>query len=83
MKRFPLKIVAPNKVVFSDAVYMVVAPSIGGEIGLLADHMPLVTFLSEGTVKIYNNEHNILKKIEIKDGLLEVKQNNCSILISE
>ena len=49
-KNFNLAIISPEKILFSDKVSSVTIPSFEGEMTILADHIPLITFLRPGAV---------------------------------
>ena len=50
---YKIEIISPEKVIFSDAnVQEVTLPSYEGEIGILKDHIPIITFLRPGIIKI-------------------------------
>ncbi len=49
---FKIEIISPEKVVFSDTASMVTIPSYEGEMGLLKDHISIITFLKPGVIKV-------------------------------
>ena len=50
---YKIEIVSPEKVIFADEnVLEVVLPSYEGEMGILKDHIPIISFLRPGIVKI-------------------------------
>lgn len=77
-KTIRLEIVTPAKKIFSEEVSFVVAPGTMGEIGILADHAPVVSSLKVGVLKFTQDgkEH----RIAITGGFLEVKDNKAVIL---
>ena len=75
-----LKIITPDKIVFDDKVDHVVLPTLDGEMGIYANHTPLMTTVKEGTIKIHLMD-NRLCNLHFDQGLAEVKDNLLTILI--
>lgn len=57
---------------------LIVLPGKEGELGVLYDHMPLITELNEGTIKIYNN-NLVVQEIEVKSGIAYIKNDKIEI----
>ncbi|MGE0025879.1 MAG: ATP synthase F1 subunit epsilon [Thermoleophilia bacterium] len=51
-KRLGVRLLTPEGAVFDDLAYMVIAPSIEGEVGILPRHTPFIAFLRHGEVRI-------------------------------
>ena len=51
-ENFNLEIVSPDRLVLKTETYEVVIPSYEGEMGIMKDHIPLITFLRPGIIKI-------------------------------
>ena len=80
-EEFKLEIVNPDKSFLSkEDVTEVVAPAFEGEIGILKDHISIISFLKPGIMKIYSK--NGEEKFYIEDGIIEFKNNNLSVLTS-
>ena len=78
---FSIEIVNPEKSFLSkDNVSEVIVPAFEGEIGILKDHIPLISFLKPGILKVFtsNEEENYY----IEDGIVEFKDNSLSVLTS-
>ena len=78
---FSIEIVNPEKSFLSkDNVSEVIVPAFEGEIGILKDHIPIISFLKPGIVKVFigNEEENFY----VEDGIVEFKNNSLSILTS-
>ena len=52
MATFPLELVTPERLMFSEEVQAVRAPGVDGSFGVLAGHVPLLTQLKVGLIKI-------------------------------
>ena len=80
-EEFKLEIVNPDKSFLSkEDVTEAVVPAFEGEIGILKDHISIISFLKPGIIKIYSK--NGEEKFYIEDGILEFKNNNLSVLTS-
>jgi F-type H+-transporting ATPase subunit epsilon len=75
---FLLKIVSPEKILFSGDVNMVTLPGTCGEFSLLPGHNSLVSALKAGVIKITSNEK---KEIEIEEGFAQVDSGNNEVII--
>ena len=53
---FYLQIISPDKSVFDEEIEMVIVPGSEGDIGVLSNHMPLITSLRLGNIYIYRNK---------------------------
>lgn len=80
-EEFKIEIVNPEKSFISkDNVTEVVVPAYEGEMGILKDHISIISFLKPGIIKIYSK--NDEEKFFLEDGILEFKNNILSILTS-
>ena len=80
---YKIEIISPEKVIFSDEnVQEVVLPSYEGEMGILKDHIPIISFLRPGIVKILKSSENI-NSFFVQDGIIEFYNNNLTILSSK
>ena len=78
---FNLEIVNPEKLFLSlDNVSEVVVPAFEGDMGILKDHISIISFLKPGIVKIFTV--NEVKELYVEDGIIEFSENSLSILTS-
>ena len=78
---FNLEIVNPEKLFLSlDNVSEVVVPAFEGDMGILKDHISIISFLKPGLVKIFSG--NDVKELYVEDGIIEFSENSLSILTS-
>ena len=78
---FNLEIINPEKSFFTkDDVKEVVVPAYEGEMGILKDHIPIISFLKPGIIKVLRKSEE--ESYFVEDGILEFKENNLSILTS-
>ena len=80
-EEFKLEIVNPEKsfLVKEDATEVVV-PAFEGEMGILKDHISIISFLKPGIIKVLSKTGS--ENYYIEDGIVEFKNNNLSILTS-
>ena len=79
--QFNLEIVSPEKSFLKkDNVTEVVVPAFEGEMGILKDHISIISFLKPGIVKIMSGSEE--ENFYVDDGILEFKDNSLSILTS-
>tara|TARA_A100001234_G_scaffold121208_1_gene106289 strand:- start:332 stop:724 length:393 start_codon:yes stop_codon:yes gene_type:complete len=80
-EEFKIEIVNPDKSFLSkEDVTEVVVPAFEGEIGILKDHISIISFLKPGIIKIYSKSGE--EKFYVEDGIIEFKNNNLSVLTS-
>ena len=80
-EEFKIEIVNPEKsFLLKEDVTQVVVPAFEGEMGILKDHISIISFLKPGIVKVYSKseENNYF----LEDGIVEFKDNSLSILTS-
>ena len=78
-EKFTVEIISPDKTILKSEAREVTIPSLEGEMGILRDHVPLITFLRPGLITIQNNKE---KKYFIEEGTVEFANNNLLILTS-
>ena len=79
--QFNLEIVSPeDSFLKKDNVTEVVVPAFEGEMGILKEHISIISFLKPGIIKI--NSGNEENSFYVEDGILEFKDNTLSILTS-
>ena len=80
-EEYSLEIVNPEKsFLLKDDVTEVVVPAYEGEIGILKDHISIISFLKPGIVKVFSKSGE--DSYYVNDGIIEFKNNNLSILTS-
>ena len=80
-EEFKVEIVNPEKSFLrKDDVSEVVVPAFEGEMGILKDHISIISFLKPGIIKILSKSGD--ENYYVEDGIVEFKNNNLSILTS-
>ena len=79
---FKVEIVNPEKSFLSkDKVAEVVVPAFEGDMGILKDHISIISFLKPGLVRVFESNSNE-ETYYVEDGIIEFKNNCLSILTS-
>ena len=76
---FIVEIISPDRSILKSEASEVIIPSYEGQMGILKDHISLITFLRPGVISIKNQEE---KKYFIEEGVIEFLNNNLLILTS-
>ncbi len=80
-EEFKVEIVNPEKsFLVKEDVLEVVVPAFEGEMGILNDHISIISFLKPGIIKILSKSGD--ENYYVEDGIVEFKNNNLSILTS-
>ena len=76
--KFIVEIITPDKSILESEATEVNIPSYEGQMGILKDHIPLITFLRPGIISLQDQE----KKYYVEEGTVEFSNNNLLILTS-
>ena len=80
-EEFKIEIVNPEKsFLVKEDVSEVTVPAYEGEMGILKDHISIISFLKPGIIKILSKSGD--ENYYVEDGIVEFKNNNLSILTS-
>jgi len=80
-EEFKVEIVNPEQsFLIKEDVTEVVVPAFEGEMGILKDHIPIISFLKPGLIKIFSKSGE--ENYYIEDGIVEFKNNSLSVLTS-
>ena len=78
-EKFTVEIISPDGTLLKSETSEVIIPSYEGEMGILKEHIPLITFLRPGIIKI---EDNGKKSFFVEEGTVEFANNILLILTS-
>ena len=78
-EKFTVEIITPDRTMLKSESEEVTIPSFEGQMGILKDHIPLITFLRPGFIIIKNGDE---KKFFVEEGVVEFSNNNLLILTS-
>jgi F-type H+-transporting ATPase subunit epsilon len=80
-EEFKIEIVNPEQsFLLKEDVTEVVVPAFEGEMGILKDHISIISFLKPGVIKIFSKSGE--ESYYVEDGIVEFKNNNLSVLTS-
>ena len=80
-EEFKVEIINPEKsFLLKEDVTEIVVPAFEGEMGILKDHISIISFLKPGIIKIFSKSQE--ENYYVEDGIMEFKNNNLSILTS-
>ena len=80
-EEFKIEIVNPEKsFLVKEDVIEVVVPAFEGEMGILKDHISIISFLKPGIIKVFSKSGD--ENYYVEDGIVEFKDNSLSILTS-
>ena len=77
--KFTIEIISPDKTILKQETNDVIIPSFEGQMGILNNHIPLITFLRPGIITIKTEGE---KKYYVEEGTVEFSNNNLLILTS-
>ena len=76
---FNLEIISPEKIIFSGKAKMATLPSYEGDMGILKNHISIITFLRPGVVKVQIDQSNF-NEFFVEDGTIEYFNDTLVIL---
>ena len=77
--KFTVEIISPDQTILKQETNEVIIPSFEGQMGILNNHIPLITFLRPGIITIKAEGE---KKYYVEEGTVEFSKNNLLILTS-
>tara|TARA_B100000963_G_scaffold318890_1_gene300300 strand:+ start:1120 stop:1509 length:390 start_codon:yes stop_codon:yes gene_type:complete len=80
LEKFNIEIITPEQTILKSETSEVTIPAFEGQMGILKDHVPLITFLRPGIINVKNTEE---KKYFVQEGTVEFSNNKLLILTSE
>ena len=78
-ENFKFEIISPEKIIFSDDINMATLPSYEGDMGILKNHISIITFLRPGIIKVQKNDKNF-KEFFVQDGTVEYFNDSLVVL---
>lgn len=77
--KFKVEIITPDQKILNTEASEVTIPCYEGQMGILKDHIPLITFLRPGLISVKNQVEN---KYFVEEGTVEFSDNSLLILTS-
>ena len=81
-KKFPVEILTPEGEVFNEEVQMVSTRTALGQIGILANHAPVLATLDPTELRLYRDDNDIVRYAQA-EGYLQVRDNRVMLLVEE
>ena len=78
-EKFKVEVITPDQTILQSDAIEVTIPSFEGQMGILKNHIPLITFLRPGIILIKNNE---VTRYYVEEGTVEFSNDNLLILTS-
>jgi F-type H+-transporting ATPase subunit epsilon len=81
-----LELVTLDGIKFGEDVYEVLLPTMEGQIGVLQDHMPLISAVTSGVISIRHkagDPDDFMEDYAVHGGVLEVSGNTLRVLVDE
>ena len=81
-EKFTVEIISPDRTILKQETNEVTIPSYEGQMGILKNHIPLITFLRPGFIVIKSDKEEKEEKYYVEEGSVEFSRNNLLILSS-
>ena len=76
---FKLEIISPEKIIFSGEIKIIKIPSYEGDMSILKNHIPIITFLRPGIIKVVKKDDSS-EEFFVEDGTIEFFNNTLTAL---
>ncbi len=83
MPALTFELVAPERLLVSQTVAMVIVPGTEGDMGILAGHAPLISGLRTGVVDVRNDSNAVGTRYFVAGGFIEVTGERCTVMAEE
>jgi F-type H+-transporting ATPase subunit epsilon len=77
-QQLELEVITPERLVLNETVGMVTVPGLGGELGILPGHTPLISALQTGVLTYLQDGRNV--QLHVSGGFVEVRDDHVSVL---
>lgn len=74
------ELVTPERAILSTSAYRVELPGSEGDMGILADHAPMMTTIRDGEVRVYASADAVPQRISVEGGFAEVNERGLTLL---
>ena len=79
---YPVELITPEGIAFSGDAERLVVPGAAGELGILANHAPLISLLQPGETRVTDAEGTV-RRYATDDGFVQVRKNQTLVLVGE
>jgi len=74
------ELVTPEKLLFSEEVFMVVVPGTEGDFGVMQGHAPVMAVIRTGDLTVYSALNVVSQRIHVEGGFAEVSAKGLTVL---
>ncbi|MGN6174656.1 MAG: ATP synthase F1 subunit epsilon [Streptosporangiaceae bacterium] len=79
---YPVELMTPQGPAYQADAQRLIAPGAAGQLGVLANHAPLISLLDPGEVRI-TDEQGEVHRFAVDSGFLQVRKNQALVLVGE
>jgi F-type H+-transporting ATPase subunit epsilon len=79
---YPVELITPEGIAFSGDAERLVVPGAAGELGILANHAPLISLLEPGETRLTDADGTV-RRYATDDGFVQVRKNHAVVLVGE
>jgi F-type H+-transporting ATPase subunit epsilon len=79
---YPVELITPEGIAFSGDAERLVVPGAAGELGILANHAPLISLLDPGETRLTEADGTV-RRYATDDGYVQVRKNHALVLVGE
>ncbi len=79
---YPVELITPEGIAFSGDAERLIVPGAAGELGIFANHAPLVSLLQPGETRLTDADGTV-RRYATDDGYVQVRQNRAVVLVGE
>jgi F-type H+-transporting ATPase subunit epsilon len=79
---YPVELITPEGIAYSGDAERLVVPGAAGELGILANHAPLISLLEPGETRLTDADGTV-RRYATDDGFLQVRKNHALVLVGE
>ncbi len=74
------ELVTPERAVLSVDAYRIDIPGNHGDMGVLADHAPVMTTIRDGEIRVYSDTNTVSQRINVVGGFAEINEHGLTVL---
>jgi F-type H+-transporting ATPase subunit epsilon len=79
---YPVELITPEGIAYSGDAERLVVPGAAGELGILANHAPLISLLEPGETRLTDADGTV-RRYATDDGFVQVRKNHALVLVGE
>jgi F-type H+-transporting ATPase subunit epsilon len=79
---YPVELITPEGITYAGETERLVVPGAAGELGILANHAPLISLLKPGETRLTDADGTV-RRYATDDGYVQVRKNHALVLVGE